>query len=53
VLLVEQHVRQALEVADRVYVLQRGRLVFQGSATDAAAQIGEIERAYLEGVVPD
>jgi branched-chain amino acid transport system ATP-binding protein len=51
VLLVEQHVRQALGVADRVYVLQRGRVVFAGTAGEAASQIGQIERAYLEGVV--
>jgi branched-chain amino acid transport system ATP-binding protein len=53
VLLVEQHVRQALEIADRVYVLQRGRLVFEGDARSAAAQIGQIEKAYLEGVATD
>jgi len=49
-LLVEQHVRQALSIADRVYVLQRGRIVFEGDADQAAAQIDQIERAYLEGV---
>jgi len=50
VLLVEQHVRQALGIADRVYVLQRGRTVFEGDAGRAAAEIDQIERAYLEGV---
>jgi branched-chain amino acid transport system ATP-binding protein len=50
VLLVEQHVRQALGIADRVYVLQRGRIVFESDAGQAAAQIDQIEKAYLEGV---
>jgi branched-chain amino acid transport system ATP-binding protein len=53
VVLVEQHVRQALKVADTVYVLQRGRVVFHGDATSATAQIDEIEKAYLEGVTTD
>jgi branched-chain amino acid transport system ATP-binding protein len=53
VLLVEQHVRQALAVADRVYVLQLGRCVFHGDAVTAAAQIDQIEKAYLEGVVTE
>lgn len=50
VILVEQHVRQALKVADRVYVLQRGRVVFEADALGASAQIDQIEKAYLEGV---
>jgi branched-chain amino acid transport system ATP-binding protein len=50
VVLVEQHVRQALTVADRVYVLQRGRVVYEGSASAAAADLPDIEKAYLEGV---
>ena len=33
VLLVEQHVRQALKVADRAYVMERGRIVLSGTAT--------------------
>lgn len=47
VLLVEQHVRQALEVADRVHVMQRGRIVLSGSAQDIGGQLAEIEAAYL------
>jgi branched-chain amino acid transport system ATP-binding protein len=47
VLLVEQHVRQALEVADRVYVMQRGRIVLAGSAQEVGAQLSDIEAAYL------
>lgn len=52
VLLVEQQVRQALKVADRVYVLQRGRVTFSGDSATAEAQIDAIEQSYLEGVVP-
>jgi branched-chain amino acid transport system ATP-binding protein len=47
VLLVEQHVRQALEVADRVYVMRRGRIVLSGPAQVIGTQLGEIEAAYL------
>ena len=39
VLLVEQHVRQALEVADRVYVMQRGRIVLSGPAQEIGGQL--------------
>lgn len=49
VLLVEQHVRDALEVADRAYVISHGRVVLQGAAMDLKARIGEIEQAYLAG----
>jgi branched-chain amino acid transport system ATP-binding protein len=34
VLLVEQNVRAAVEIADRAYVLDDGRVVFQGSAAE-------------------
>ena len=33
VLLVEQHARNALEVSDRVYVLDLGRIVHEGPAS--------------------
>ena len=46
VLLVEQNVSEALELADYGYVLQSGRLVMQGSAEDLKAS-PEIRRAYL------
>jgi branched-chain amino acid transport system ATP-binding protein len=44
VLLVEQHVKQALRVADRVYVMRRGQIVLEGTA---AAVGSRIEDAYL------
>jgi branched-chain amino acid transport system ATP-binding protein len=34
ILLVEQRVRQALEIADRVYVMRRGTVSFAGAATE-------------------
>jgi branched-chain amino acid transport system ATP-binding protein len=51
VLLVEQHVRSALEVADRIYILQRGRCVLSGTAADMRGRLDEIESAYLAGPV--
>jgi branched-chain amino acid transport system ATP-binding protein len=53
VLLVEQHVRQALAVADRVYVLQRGRIRLSGTASEIAGQLPEIEATYLSSLAPD
>jgi branched-chain amino acid transport system ATP-binding protein len=49
VLLVEQHVRQALDIADRVYLMERGRIVLSASAADAESQLEKIEAAYLTG----
>ena len=36
VLLVEQHVRQALGVADRAYVMERGKIVLSGTADEVS-----------------
>jgi branched-chain amino acid transport system ATP-binding protein len=47
VLLVEQHVRKALEVADHVYVMRRGRIVTSGTAEEVSSRLGEIEASYL------
>ncbi len=47
VLLVEQHIRQALAVADYGYVMQRGRVVLSGPASELRDRQGEIEKWYL------
>jgi branched-chain amino acid transport system ATP-binding protein len=49
VLLVEQHVRKVLKYADRVYVMRRGRVVLQGTASEISARVGEIEQTYMAG----
>jgi branched-chain amino acid transport system ATP-binding protein len=49
VLLVEQHVRQALRIADRVYVMERGRIVLSGTSDEVSGQLDRIESAYLAG----
>jgi branched-chain amino acid transport system ATP-binding protein len=49
VLLVEQHVRQALKIADRVYVMERGHIVLSGTSQDVVSQLDKIEAAYLPG----
>ena len=46
VLLVEQRLVEALEIADRAYVLQTGRIVMSGPAADIAAN-GAVRQAYL------
>ncbi len=48
VLLVEQRVRDALEFADRAYVLSNGSVVISGPASEIAGRIDEIERTYLD-----
>jgi branched-chain amino acid transport system ATP-binding protein len=47
VLLVEQHVRQALRIADRVYVMQRGQIVITGTVDEVRGRLDEIEATYL------
>jgi branched-chain amino acid transport system ATP-binding protein len=46
VLLVEQNVQKALELSNRVYVLQTGKIVFSGSAAQCADN-ELIRKAYL------
>jgi branched-chain amino acid transport system ATP-binding protein len=46
VLLVEQRLAEALEIADRAYVLQTGRVVMTGPAREIAAD-ADVRRAYL------
>ena len=46
VLLVEQNARAALQIADRAYVLETGRVVMEGSAQEMLNQ-REVQRAYL------
>ncbi|MGE5152046.1 MAG: ABC transporter ATP-binding protein [Rhodospirillaceae bacterium] len=46
VLLVEQNVLKALEIADRAYVLEQGRIVAQGLPADLLKQ-PQIREAYL------
>jgi branched-chain amino acid transport system ATP-binding protein len=48
ILLVEQNARKALEIADRAYVMETGRVILEGNARDLAAN-PEIEKAYLGG----
>lgn len=48
ILLVEQNARQALEVADRGYVLETGRIVKAGLARDLAGDPA-VRKAYLGG----
>jgi branched-chain amino acid transport system ATP-binding protein len=47
VLLVEQHVRKALEYCDRAYVMHRGRIEFSGSTGELLGRLSEIEDRYL------
>jgi branched-chain amino acid transport system ATP-binding protein len=46
VLLVEQNVRHALEIADRAYVLENGRITSEGKSSDLL-QDDHIRKAYL------
>jgi branched-chain amino acid transport system ATP-binding protein len=46
ILLVEQNVHQAFEVADRAYVLETGRITLEGAA-DELRQDPKVEQSYL------
>jgi branched-chain amino acid transport system ATP-binding protein len=47
VVLVEQHVGLALEVADEALVLVHGEVGLRGPAKDLAADLGTLEDVYL------
>jgi branched-chain amino acid transport system ATP-binding protein len=51
VILVEQHVHLALEVADQAAVLVHGDVVVSGAAADLRLDAAALEAAYL-GVLP-
>lgn len=46
ILLIEQNVRQTLEIADRAYVLENGRIVSEGKSSELL-QDDHIKKAYL------
>ena len=48
ILLVEQNARQALEIADRAYVLETGRVVKEGPAQSLVCD-EHVQKAYLGG----
>ncbi len=47
VLFVEQHIHVALEMAERIYVLERGQLAAEGSASKFREQKDFLESSYL------
>jgi ABC-type branched-subunit amino acid transport system ATPase component len=49
VVLVEQQVRRAVAIADRVYVMRQGEIVLSGSARTLETQIETIQAAYMGG----
>ena len=59
-LLVEQNVRVALEIADQAYVLENGQIVYSGSAAELGADEERIqalagasaEEWHLDDVLP-
>jgi len=51
VIMVEQHVQQALEVADEAMVLVHGSIVLSGPAEQYRNDIGAVQSAYMSGSV--
>jgi len=48
ILLIEQNAHLALSIADKGYVLETGKIVYEGSAAELA-QTEEVKKAYLGG----
>jgi len=53
VLLVEQHIKRALDIADRALVMRRGRIVLSGTPAEIRDQIGDVQSVYLAGAAPN
>jgi ABC-type branched-subunit amino acid transport system ATPase component len=49
VLLVEQYVHKAMSIADRVYVMDHGRISISGRASELSTRVDEIQSSYLSG----
>jgi branched-chain amino acid transport system ATP-binding protein len=47
ILAVDQSIHTVLRLADRAYVLRRGRVVLEGTASDLRNRLDEIQAAYL------
>ena len=47
VLIVEQYVRRALDIADRVYVMRRGSIEMSGTTAQVRSRLDEVEGLYL------
>jgi sulfate-transporting ATPase len=53
VLIIEQHIRRTLEIADRGYFLLRGRVEMSGTAAELRDRLEDIENLYLAKVTKD
>ena len=53
VLIVEQHVHLALEVADRGYVMRPWEIVLEGTASDLMERQDLLEASYLGGDIEE
>ena len=53
VLIVEQHVHLALEVADRAYVMSHGEIALEGSAKELIQRQDLLEASYLGGEIDE
>jgi len=49
VVVVEQHTRQVLRIADHAVVLRRGQVALRGPAAELTARMADVEAAYLAG----
>jgi branched-chain amino acid transport system ATP-binding protein len=52
VLLVEQNVRQTLQIADRVYILELGQVKASGVPADLAASLNIADLYFGQSVAP-
>jgi branched-chain amino acid transport system ATP-binding protein len=52
IFIVEEKVEQVLKVSDRAYVLQNGRVIFEGTP-EAVRSSGKLLRAYIGNIIKD
>jgi branched-chain amino acid transport system ATP-binding protein len=53
VLLVEQYVHKTMSIADRVYVMDRGRISISGTSEELGKRVDEIQSSYLSGTAAE